>query len=165
MSPNTTMRFNPFRNGSPSTPAKDGTTNPTTAPNPDADAELEDKSHHMPQCKVRLDVSGRIFLTTTRTLLTGFPYIVGRGSAWFARHLDPEAAKVACIEDSVLIFPVYLDLDADTFAHVLDYLKTGVMPFLYRDGRAGQPGGFDVVAYAKIERMAIFWRLSGWRGG
>jgi hypothetical protein len=53
------------------------------------------------------------------------------------------------------VTPTYfLDLDPETFSHVLSYLRSGVMPLLWNE-----ENGFDYASYAKLQNMADFLRI------
>jgi hypothetical protein len=111
--------------------------------------------------EIIVEVGDRKFVTTKSTLVDG----LAEGSAYFKHRFafesrssshenaDAEGGASTCAT-------ICLDFDPDVFSHVLDYLRSGVMPLLWTEEE-----GFDVFIYAKIERMADFLqieRLNKW---
>ncbi|KAF2666811.1 hypothetical protein BT63DRAFT_415910 [Microthyrium microscopicum] len=108
--------------------------------------------------KITIEVSERTFVTTKQTLMDG----MAEGSGYFRAMFDLgnrlTQGDSDGTEQSAPEEPLYFDFDSKTFSHILDYLKTGVMPFLWTRER-----GFDYISYVKIERLADYLQIPGLR--
>jgi hypothetical protein len=103
--------------------------------------------------KFILEVGDRTFITTKSTLIHGMK----EGSDYFKSRFDLEERMPQdgqTTKCSPQTEPYYLDFDPETFGHILDYLKTGVMPFLWSKEK-----GFDYLGYAKIETLADYLQI------
>lgn len=100
--------------------------------------------------RIRLDVGGeRTFLTTIGTLMNGSKYFKARLSG-----------RWAIPRNEAGVFTCFVDADAETFTHVLAYLRTGRMPLFWT-----KADGFNVKLYSQVLDQAHFFvipRLSEW---
>ncbi|EOO01797.1 putative btb poz fold domain containing protein [Phaeoacremonium minimum UCRPA7] len=113
--------------------------------------------------RIILYVGEEQFITTRTTLVDG----MADGSQYLAQQFSfGNAARLySCGGVSQPESPVpssyfHLDLDPGVFRHALDYLRSGVMLFLWTE-----EDGLDYIAYAKLEKMAEFLqieRLRAW---
>ncbi|KAF2666808.1 hypothetical protein BT63DRAFT_427220 [Microthyrium microscopicum] len=106
--------------------------------------------------KITLEVGGQTFITTKSTLTHGQT----EGSKYFEKRFNFEnnnqSQRRSEISDGTSQQGSYsFDFDVETFRHILDYLRTGVFPFLW----TRSTGVFDYLAYAKIERLADYLQI------
>ncbi|KAF2666345.1 hypothetical protein BT63DRAFT_442595 [Microthyrium microscopicum] len=114
--------------------------------------------------KITLEVGDQTFTTTKDILIHG---IYG-GSDYFRSMFDLESRMAEQSSTTITTEATqkdttphyYYDFDPPAFAHILSYLRTGVMPLLWT-----REDGFDGITYAKIEALADYLqveRLKSW---
>ncbi|KAI4195986.1 MAG: hypothetical protein LQ348_002370 [Seirophora lacunosa] len=108
-----------------------------TTSNDPAQATPPTESNNTPPSTVTLQVGEKRF-QTYRTTLAGSDTLTSMLSDRWRAHQQPDG-------------PYFLDLDPDTFTHVLRFLRTGLYPICY-DGAKGH----DLAAYAAIAAQAAY---------
>lgn len=92
----------------------------------------------------RMDVTigERTFSTLTNTLIE---------SGYFKKIIFKNYDAPSGLEESGNLLTFFLDADADLFAHVLKYLRTGRMPLFWTRSE-----GFDLDRYARLKNLASY---------
>lgn len=85
---------------------------------------------------------GAVFYTTVGTLITG--------SGWFEGKLSGRLAPVPRTEEGIL--HVFVDVDAEVFPHILQFLRCGRMPLLFDETTRK----YDIKMYMRILDQAQF---------
>ncbi|KAL8957711.1 MAG: hypothetical protein Q9193_005093 [Seirophora villosa] len=111
--------------------------NRLTASNDPTQATPPTDSDNAPPSTVTLQVGEKRF-QTYKTTLAGSETLASMLSDRWRAHQQPDGSY-------------FLDLDPDTFTHVLRYLRTGLYPICYDSGK-----GHDLAAYAAIAAQAAY---------